>query len=160
MPSTEGSRGRIEVAAVKFFCTNQRSGQIPVEQCSSFHYFQGMRKRAGILFLLVYQAIFLNVVLPGHTRGAITLSGKAESSMGCDCCQDKQHGDRGTPTPKDRQNCALCHLAARITPPPVVTMTLPELGPLEILPFPPPMVIEASEHRLTYHGRAPPSPTV
>ncbi len=34
------------------------------------------RTRLTAVFLLVYEALFLNVVLPGHTRGAITLDGR------------------------------------------------------------------------------------
>jgi hypothetical protein len=78
---------------------------------------------------LAYQTFFLNVVVPGHTRGAITLTGQASMQRLKGCCCDSKPGDsKDAPTPKDRQNCAICNLAAHYTLPPVVDFRLSELG--------------------------------
>ena len=42
-----------------------------------------LRARPLVAFLLVYQFLFLNVVLPGHTRGAITTDGKHVAKCCC-----------------------------------------------------------------------------
>jgi hypothetical protein len=87
--------------------------------------------------LLAYQFFFLNVVLPGHTRGAITLDGKHTGCPMCCCCAAASHADKtGQPIPsqRDRDNCALCNFAARLTfvvPP---NLRLTEFQLLEILP--------------------------
>ena len=86
--------------------------------------------------LLAYQFIFLNVILPGHTRGAITLDGKHTGCPMCCCCCAKAADSSSTPVPsqRDRDNCALCSFAARLTfyVPPNVRLT--EFHLLEILP--------------------------
>jgi hypothetical protein len=118
-------------------------------------------KRAGIICLLIYQAIFLNVVLPGHTRGAITLTGNSKLAgiLADGCCprRDRGHADKNKiPTPKDRENCALCHMAARITAAPAVNLTLPKLGLTELLSVPAALEAEPFQWRPIYYGRAPP----
>jgi hypothetical protein len=96
--------------------------------------------RLGPWLLLAYQFVFLNVVLPGHTRGAITLDGKHTACPMCCCCDsggggtDPGTGKQPAPSQHDRDNCALCNFAARLTfvvPP---NLRLTEFHLLEILP--------------------------
>lgn len=94
--------------------------------------------------------LFLNVVVPAHTRGRITLPGTgkptadagatasptcAVASSGDDCCHatrpptpaPEEKGGK-QPTQQDRRNCAVCFVAAHFTPPPVVDLSPPPLG--------------------------------
>jgi hypothetical protein len=82
-------------------------------------------------FLLAYQCLFLNVVLPGHTRGAITLSGKSSvcslGDLGCPFC-GHSNDPKKSPTRQDQSDCAICHLALRITFELPVDLRLTDLG--------------------------------
>ena len=118
-----------------------------------------MRLRRLLLALLLgYQAFFLNVVLPGHTRGAVTLDGR-HTGASC-CCDDAaakpKSGAPSGPSERDRNACAVCSFAARLTPPPVVDLVPPSLRFLTRLPLTPPVVVTGVERRLTYFGRGPP----
>src|SRR5262245_48829752 len=91
------------------------------------------------LFLLIFPAFFLNIVVPGHTRGLITLAGGGASpdsqrQITDSCCASHSHGSHSAPSQKDRANCAICHLAARYTPPPVVDFRLDQIDLVELLP--------------------------
>jgi hypothetical protein len=121
----------------------------------------GVIGRAGRIFLIVFQVVFLNVIVPGHTRGIITLSGRSsvvglEDLGGGGCCR-KGEGPAKSPTDKDRAECAICFLAARITPPAVVDLRLTSLGLLEVMPPVAPAAVITPDLPLTYHGRAPPA---
>lgn len=110
------------------------------------------------LFLLVFQSLFLNVIVPGHARGMITMDGRG----GCPacCCRAASTGDRShrqAPTPADRANCAICNFAARITWAAPPNLSLPELGLVQLLPLPPPAVAVSLQIVPTYLGRAPPA---
>jgi hypothetical protein len=121
--------------------------------------------RVTSVFLLLFQAIFLNVVVPGHTRGVITLTGRSDAGAASmpapGCCRTEEHktredGSHKAPTPKDRAECAVCHIAARITTATTIDLRLTELGLLEVLPLPPPQLARSVEQIPTYLGRAPP----
>lgn len=80
--------------------------------------------RATALFLVLFQALFLNVFVPVHTRGAITLGGagrvevSAAGEKGGCCAARSGHepGRRQAPTPQDRKCCAVCYLASTYVP--------------------------------------------
>jgi hypothetical protein len=111
--------------------------------------------RAARILLIAFQVLFLNVVLPGHTRGVITLSGKS-SSAGAACCHSK-HGDSpAKPSERDKAECAVCFFAARVTPPPVVDLGLTRLGLAEVMAVAKPVTVESAQVELPIHGRAPP----
>jgi hypothetical protein len=102
--------------------------------------FRGLRaSRVGCALLLAFQFFFLNVLLPGHTRGAITLSGKSMvcslGDLGCPFC-DHASGPKKIPTRQDRSDCAICHLAMRITTETPVDFRLAEFGLLYVAPLP------------------------
>src|SRR4051794_40481762 len=103
-----------------------------------------MRFRPGHLALLLFQAIWLNVIVPGHTRGVVALPGA--DCQACDaaaaslptrasCCDSSPtRSQRQTPNPSGRASrCAVCAFAARLTVPPVIDLTPPALGFLERL---------------------------
>jgi hypothetical protein len=88
--------------------------------------------KAIALFLLVFQGVFLNIVVPGHVRGVITLSGKNSVTslvdLGCPCCcRPSKHDPNTTPSDKDKSECAICHIAAALTLPPVMDFAPPLL---------------------------------
>ena len=120
-----------------------------------------MSSRAGRILLIAFQVLFLNVVVPGHTRGVITLSGRSSSpvpqSSGCGGCCPTRGDPADAPTEEDKANCAVCFFAARITPPPVVDFQLTMLGLREVMPLPPRAVVVTPDLPVPYDGRAPPA---
>jgi hypothetical protein len=129
-----------------------------------------MLRRAALISLLVFQALWLNVILPGHTRGAVTLAGFEEQSSchetrGGGCCSHSGGSPQNFP-PDDDQNsnngnraahCAICFFAARLTVPVTIDLTP---APLELAFVQPPPVVSGLVSRgvvPTYLGRAPPA---
>jgi hypothetical protein len=114
---------------------------------------------------IAFQALWLNVVVPGHTRGAVTLPGLAgpacaTAGAGWGCCGgagERETRKSPTPTPEQRSRCAVCAFAARVTPPPVIDLAPPLLEIVRARPVEAPRGIESVELRLAYHGRAPPA---
>jgi hypothetical protein len=131
-----------------------------------------MRWRPGHLAFLVFQALWLNVILPGHTRGSVTLAGADCESCAAAlegphavavavagrCCSTspapRQHQNH--PTPKQKANCAICAFAARVTPPPPVTLVPSYAGCAIALPTPAPRIVVSLERIPTYYGNGPP----
>jgi len=122
-----------------------------------------MRGRALRILLLVFEALWLNVMVPGHQRGVVPLPGEkravceAQATDSCDCptaqpsAPPKEKG-RGDPA----KRCAICYFAARLCTPPVIDLTLPPLRLIELLPFPAPDARESDQFVPTYYGRGPP----
>jgi hypothetical protein len=124
--------------------------------------------RSFRILLIAFQALWLNVVLPGHTRGAITLGGGGNDA----CCQvpvtakaccktgDATHKKSAPTAPNDNRKarCAVCFFAARVVPPPVFDLTP---APLELLCLrsvaAPERPTSFATRPLPYHGRAPPT---
>jgi hypothetical protein len=116
-------------------------------------------------FLLVFQALFLNVIVPGHTRGVITLSGKnslaSMADLGCPFCSGPLKNDpKKAPSRQDQSECAICHLAVRLTIAPVIDFRLGELGLLEIIPPPMPEQAPACVVVSVQYCRGPPAISV
>jgi hypothetical protein len=93
------------------------------------------------VFLLAFETIFLNVIVPGHTRGAVTLTGKSEltslGDLGCPLCARSDDPSRQKkPSKQDQSECAICHLAVRMFTAPPVDFRLGEIGLLELIPPP------------------------
>jgi hypothetical protein len=126
-----------------------------------------LRRKPIHLALLVFQFFWLNVVLPGHTRGIVTLPGATGCEM-ADMAGASAHACCSAPRPakssrppgslpaKRAAQCAICAHSLRITPPPVFDLTPPRAGLLELLPPPAARVAESSGFFATYLGRAPP----
>ena len=119
-----------------------------------------MRWRPGHLALLIFQIIWLNVILPGHMRGIVTLpgSGACEES-GSSCCSAKKNSNPSKPGQSNGNRaarCAICYFAARVTPPPVVDLRPPALELLAIQSPPARLEAISLERLCPYLGRAPP----
>jgi hypothetical protein len=117
-----------------------------------------------LALLLIYEAMFLNIVLPGHTRGQITIDGKhtvdSNSCPLCCCCATETPASGpAVPSQRDREHCALCQFMAGLTSVPLIRLTLPELGLLELLPVPPPHSIVSLQLIPTYLACGPPVST-
>ena len=119
-----------------------------------------VRWRPIHLGLLLLQAFWLNVVLPGHQRGLVLLPGPAlQGGSHCaehqssHCCTKKDKSDSS-----DRKaRCAVCAFAARLTVPPA-PMLAPT--PLELRPEVASGTLAtlfSSDLALTYWGRGPPT---
>lgn len=75
---------------------------------------KGVRKTAW--FLILFQVLFLNLFVPGHTRGAITLAENCDGKV-ASCCEMKKTKDpKHVPTPEERRCCAVCYLASTYVP--------------------------------------------
>jgi len=111
---------------------------------------------------LVFQALWLNVIVPGHRRGVVSLPG--EAPLPChvigakSCCGSSHPVGHGKPAaPGDPAlHCGICYFAARVTPTPPVSLAPEPLRLLEVLQP------ERTPARATvgfipsYDGRAPP----
>ena len=94
-----------------------------------------MRRRPGCIFLLLFQVLWLNVVLPGHTRGMIALPGSgggASAQTKAGCC-NKHHEKDQVPVKSRTGTCAVCFFAARLSLPDVIDLTPPALGLVDIV---------------------------
>jgi hypothetical protein len=94
-----------------------------------------MVRHAFKISLLVFQCVWMLFVLPGHTRGLITLTKATPASAAGDkashsCCSiddapvDDASGKAGTqkphePTQQQKQDCAVCYHARGLSPTPV-----------------------------------------
>ena len=122
-----------------------------------------MIRRPGILALLVFQALWLNVIVPGHTRGVVTLPGYEPASCHTNapggCCPGRaetQSSDDPTPGDGRAANCAVCFYAVRLTIPPAIDLTPAPLELLEIRDLPRIERLIQADRLTTYLGRAPP----
>lgn len=127
------------------------------------HHSPTVPRRLATILLLLYQAAFLNVFVPAHTRGQFTLDDRTPAAArisAAGCCaphsSSRTPGDH-TPTPADRANCAVCHLATHYTPPPVTELRPEPLGFAHLLPPATHDSPTTTSSPLPYHGRAPPA---
>jgi len=106
-----------------------------------------------ILFVL-WQAWGLNVFLPAHTRGAMTVGGQATKHP---CCATK-HSDRDEkPTPEQQSRCAVCYFAAGLSVSAVVDCGLVEAGIAELLPAQRPEIRASTAPALAFYSCGPPA---
>jgi hypothetical protein len=125
-----------------------------------------MRSRLFRLALLLFQALWLIVVLPGHKRGIVSVPGTE-----CEAClprivnTDCSKCDSGKPcgsTPQSpgdpASHCALCYFTAMLSLPPVIDLTPPPLRFLELHDLPVSDDLVSASFLATYDGRAPPLP--
>ena len=115
--------------------------------------------------IILFQFLWLNVVIPGHTRGMITVPGSfancAPEPSAEVCCPITAGGDRdneNTPTPEQRRCCAVCYVAAGYTLPPIFQI---DLTPADLIHDAPQRAVTqvASHHTpLPYFPNGPPTP--
>ena len=127
--------------------------------CSISPYFWLMRGRIGRVALLIFQALWLNVILPGHTRGIITLPGTACADSGSGCCAKAKHSEPETPAKPNRRAsaCAVCFFAARLSTPDVVDLSPPPLGLIAVIDVPATESIPFTAVSLGFDSRGPPA---
>jgi len=119
-----------------------------------------MLRRAALVSLLVFQSLWLSVIVPGHTRGAVTLPGYKsptceQDAGGCPCSTPKK--DPAAPAdPARAAHCAVCFFAARLTVPVAIDLTPQPLEPAFIRAVPAAEQVVSLELSPTYLGRAPP----
>ncbi len=117
--------------------------------------------------VLLWFAVWLLLVMPGHKRGIVTVPGAEQAQASCcepgpSCCDALAESACCTPDddrPADpARHCAICFLKSHLNNPPPVTLYTPFLGELDELTFP----IESSiaddqAAPLRLRGRAPPA---
>jgi hypothetical protein len=118
-----------------------------------------MRGRIGRIALLIFQALWLNVILPGHTRGIITLPGAACPDLGSSCCARSKATQQNGPAKPNRRPgaCAVCFFAARLATPDVVDLTPPPLGLVAVLDVPAVQSMPRAAMPLAFDSRGPPA---
>jgi hypothetical protein len=108
-----------------------------------------MRSRAFRVAMIVFQAVWLNAILPGHTRGVVTLPGGPDECAACAtvvstatdrCCLTGNRHDLPTDgkvpiSPGRAGRCAICHFAARLTIPPTIDLRPPALELAAVRPI-------------------------
>jgi len=121
-----------------------------------------VRSRTVRVAALIFQALWLNVVVPGHTRGIIRVPGDAcpncslalsgSSRAGC-----VAGGSGKSPAGDPSAHCAICSFAAALAVPPAVDLTPPKLELLDVRPLA--LAHDCCFARLPipYDGRAPPA---
>lgn len=125
-----------------------------------------LRSRFIRIAALLFQALWLNVIVPGHQRGAVALPGETCPACQADadaCCPEMAEPPPvhpSAPAPGDpASHCAICHFAAALFNPPAIDFSPPALELLESIK---PAVWEratAIRFDPTYDGRAPPAPS-
>jgi len=88
--------------------------------------------------LILFQFVWLNIVVPGHTRGFVTIGQSCDgqscteqtpAGQAASCCSNKSHNPASkSPTPDQQKRCAICAFAAALSTPPVVVFKLVLLG--------------------------------
>ncbi len=125
------------------------------------HVFHLTRSCGFRLVFLCFLTLWLDVIVPGHRRGTVTLPGS------CDQCEVEQPAGRraccaagtkrptpATPSPASR--CALCFFAAALSPAVAVDVTHPPLYFCGMARLREPAAACLPSVALTYLGRAPP----
>jgi hypothetical protein len=91
-------------------------------------YVTAVRFRPVHLFLLIFQALWLNVIVPGHTRGIVQLPNAGHSCPACCCEQSAQTKNQKPAAPTNPPgNCAICFFAAHLSIPPKIDLSLTRL---------------------------------
>jgi hypothetical protein len=115
-----------------------------------------MLSRFGRISLLLFQALWLNVIIPGHTRGALTLP--STSSSAASCCSHRDVDQKNAPAKpaKDASRCAICFFAARLSLPDTIDLTPPPLKLVTVIDAPKVRSLDVATPPAPFHGRAPP----
>jgi hypothetical protein len=112
-----------------------------------------MRRLAWAVIL--FQLLWLNVFVPGHTRGAVTVAGSDQTTA--DCCAATKHTSHDAPTPDQQRRCAVCYVVAGYTLPPVFDIDLRPSGLIAIQPNHQVEDAPSLAILLAYHANAPPA---
>jgi hypothetical protein len=115
-----------------------------------------MLGRCGRISLLVFQVVWLNVVLPGHTRGVIALPGSGDSVQKSAGCCAKDHREEKSPAKPRAGACAVCFFAARLSFPDVIDLTPPALGLVDVVDVPRAAEVHLAPLTIPFDNRGPP----
>ncbi len=132
-----------------------------------------MRKRPLHILVLLWQAVWLLMIVPGHTRGQIVLPGTYDpptatrddgrpgisALAGCCSVTSSTSSNDGEPEPMSEQrkaNCAVCHFAARMSVAVALVFVLPPPVVVEEVPALPPVVAYVCEDVRVLDARGPP----
>ena len=115
--------------------------------------------------LILFQFLWLNVVIPGHTRGAITIpdttTGARTIAPADSCCAlpapSPDGADDDRPSPDERRRCAVCYQAAGYTLPPVFNIDLAPVGLSACVHERPTMQVASRHIPLPYFPAGPPA---
>lgn len=92
------------------------------------HRYRTASMRFAVWSVILFQFFFVNVFLPVHTRGSITLNGASSCTNDAaaketrSCCSSKK--DSHIPTSEDRKCCAVCYVGSMYTPVDPITLEL------------------------------------
>lgn len=126
--------------------------------------FRLMRASWLRVLILLFEALWLNVIVPGHQRGMVPLPGESCEAMGMAgeaparaCCEHRSNG-QSTPIQHGdpAQHCAICNFAARLTIPPPIDFAPRPIALVERLRPIAPVFAVSLAFPATYNGRAPP----
>jgi hypothetical protein len=107
--------------------------------------------------LILFQLVWLNVVLPGHTRGLVTVGQPCESPARC-CAQKSKVPGSKSPTPDQQKRCAICAFAAALSTPPVINISLELRDVARSVRISKPASIASPDLCRSHRERAPPQP--
>ena len=111
-------------------------------------------RRAFTVILLLVEALFFNVVIPGHARGVIQLPGSGNCPA---CCAAKHSPSQQTPcNNQSSTHCAICAFAAAMFVPPPVDFAPPPTRLVATLTVANLQTLITPSFPLSYFGRAPP----
>ncbi|QOV88271.1 hypothetical protein [Humisphaera borealis] len=133
-------------------------------------------KRFLTILVLLQQAAWLLVILPGHQRGAMAVAGTTineTATKGGSCVVEKRHSccDTSASSPagtggkssqsenplKKLSHCAVCHIAVRLTPAPPPDFVPSPTGLVERLSPSGPGAIASIHIALPYDATGPPA---
>ncbi len=76
-----------------------------------------MLRRIAVVALILFESLWLNVIVPGHTRGIVLVPGAQPVVLLPCCAAREEHQKSHDPTPEERGQCAICNFAAHLTVP-------------------------------------------
>jgi len=117
-----------------------------------------VRNRWLRIAILVFEALWLNVLVPGHQRGCIQVPG-AQAVASCPLCEPHSSPvDSKSHAPIDRSGtCAICFFAAHLSVPPRIDFTLPPLQLLGLVEAQTARNLVARLVQVPFDGRGPPA---
>jgi len=117
-----------------------------------------VRNRWLSLTLVIVEAIWLNVVVPGHQRGCIQLPGVAAIPV-CPFCAAAatSHDSKSSSPTGPAATCAICFFAAHLSIPPTIDLTPPPLRPAGLVDAPAIHSLISRQAQIPFDGRGPPA---
>lgn len=115
------------------------------------------RCRPFHLFLLVFEFIWLGIVIPVHTRGIVSMGDTCPNCVARESHCPHCHPGKNEPAPHQDQGCAICNFAMHLTLPPLYDCRPAALGVVELLPIARPESFISRTHYNANRDRAPPA---